>query len=435
MGERLNLRILLGEIYSLLFTSKLFLIGILLPALIFTLPSYTIKSSYSELIFFDDFNDGIADGWTEHLGSWNVINEEYFVTVGIVENGITSVNSLDLTDCIIETTMRFADTSVGFKAGILFRYTDNSHYYNYVLSNEYDNIVLDKYSPGHEDYGEAISDVGEGVRIIQEDVDYSLKLVIQGDTFTCYLNGEEVLSGSDDSYSSGKIGLWARRADVYFDDFKVYTRARTKINIMFTPNPAGPSQKVELYGILTEIGGTPIHPASVTIEYSLDDGTTWNYGLTLGTNLTGEFSRTFTAPAAGEYLVRVSYKGSGTYNPSSYTETLSVELQELASFDIWTDKTSYSIGETMEIYVRVNNPGVALAVKAIIKLKLPDGSIYGPLLDMRTTLPAGFDSGIVLWKSFTLPTVASGTYSWIAELRNPTTGALIDSDTWAWTVT
>jgi len=105
------------------------------------------------------------------------------------------------------------------------------------------------------------------------------------------------------------------------------------------------------------------------------------------------------------------------------------------SFEIWTDKTSYKIGETMKVYVRVRNPGAALPVRALIYLKLPSGALYGPLLDMKVTIPAGYDSGDVLWQSFTIPSAPLGNYAWIAELRNPTTNALIDDDAWPWQLT
>jgi len=104
------------------------------------------------------------------------------------------------------------------------------------------------------------------------------------------------------------------------------------------------------------------------------------------------------------------------------------------SFTIWTEgyKTTYHIGETMKVYVRVRNPGPALPVRAKIFLKLPSNALYGPLLDMNTTLPANYDSGKVLWQTFTIPTVPLGNYAWIAELRNPSTNALISQSTWSW---
>jgi len=176
-----------------------------------------------ELIFFDNFNDGVADGWTKHLGTWNVIDGEYRVSVvGLTEDGLSTVDILSLTDCAIETKLRFTD-AVGFKTGIVFRYTDNEHYYTFELSNEYDCVQFIKYTPEKPGYGVGIATTGEGNYSVHRDTSYLLKVIIQGNTFRGFINGEEVLAGADESYVTGKVGLRARRAEVYFDNFTVYT--------------------------------------------------------------------------------------------------------------------------------------------------------------------------------------------------------------------
>ncbi len=183
----------------------------------------TVRSN-PEIPFFDDFNDGVADGWAEHLGSWSVVSGEYRVSVpGIVENSLSIVDTLTLTECVIETKMRFTD-SVGFRAEIVFRYTDNEHYYTFGLSNEYDCAFLVIYTPGDTDYGDVFAHSGGDYSYpIQKDTDYVLKVAIRGDTFICFIDDEELFSGTDNTYDSGNVGLRARRADVYFDNFAVYS--------------------------------------------------------------------------------------------------------------------------------------------------------------------------------------------------------------------
>ena len=58
---------------------------------------------------------------------------------------------------------------------------------------------------------------------INPNIDYSLKVCIQGNRFACFLNGEEALSLTDDAYSSGQVGLHGQKADVFFDNFTVYS--------------------------------------------------------------------------------------------------------------------------------------------------------------------------------------------------------------------
>jgi hypothetical protein len=173
-------------------------------------------------LFFDDFEDDVADGWTEHMGAWSVISGEYRVSVpGIVENGLSTVDSLILTDCVIEAKVRFTD-AVGFRAELVFRYTDNERYYTFGLSNEYDVAFLSIYSPGDAEYGDILAHSGgDDSYPTETNTEYSLKVEIQGDMFKGFINGEEVCSGTDATYDSGKVGLRARRADAFFDDFTV----------------------------------------------------------------------------------------------------------------------------------------------------------------------------------------------------------------------
>jgi len=144
---------------------------------------------------------------------------------------------------------------------------------------------------------------------------------------------------------------------------------------------------------------------------------------TFGVPATDASGHPFSQWNIGEATTTITVNSTGTY--TAYYGP---------SFTIWTEgyKTTYHIGETMKVYVRVRNPGPALPVKAKIFLKLPSGTLYGPLLNMTVTIPANYDSGKVLWQTFTIPNAPLGTYAWIAELRNPSTNALISQYTWKW---
>ena len=193
------------------------------------------------ILFHDDFDEDVSERWIEHLGRWSVVDGKYFVSVGVVENGISTVKGLNIEDCIIETKLRFTD-AVGYRAGIVFRYIDNEHYYSFEIGNEYDEIDIIKYSPKNPGYGEKRTVIqpsyGNSSIVIKPNVDYILKIQIQGNMFTAYLNGQKVLSWTDDSYLSGGVGLRARRADVYFDYFTVYSinnfREENEVHDFFT---------------------------------------------------------------------------------------------------------------------------------------------------------------------------------------------------------
>jgi hypothetical protein len=49
-----------------------------------------------------------------------------------------------------------------------------------------------------------------------------IEVVIKGDTFTAYINGEAVLTGIDDTYSEGRAGLRTWNAtEICFDRFAI----------------------------------------------------------------------------------------------------------------------------------------------------------------------------------------------------------------------
>jgi hypothetical protein len=178
-----------------------------------------------------------------------------------------------------------------------------------------------------------------------------------------------------------------------------------------------------------------VYPASVTVEYSTDGGATWHYAWTLSTNAAGQFSTSFTAPGAGTYLVRCSYAGSGTYNPSSSTKTLTIQTPGAASVEIWTNKASYAKGETLTAYIQGFNTGSAISIRVNVWFGLPGGGTYMYQTYYTGTLPGYYTSPVYIWQMVTIPySAASGTYSVNAEIRNPSTNALIDSDTYYFTI-
>ena len=52
-----------------------------------------------------------------------------------------------------------------------------------------------------------------------------MKIVVEGNEFTCFLNDQETTVGTDNlgnEYVAGKVGVWAWQTKGSFDDFKVY---------------------------------------------------------------------------------------------------------------------------------------------------------------------------------------------------------------------
>jgi hypothetical protein len=93
-------------------------------------------------------------------------------------------------------------------------------------------------------------------------------------------------------------------------------RTNTRLYFNLLPNPVRVGTTVTLRGVLVDDASDPISSVSVRVEYSVNNGVSWTSIWTLTTNSYGIFSQTFAAPAASTYLMRVTYAGDATHQPS-----------------------------------------------------------------------------------------------------------------------
>ena len=115
-----------------------------------------------------------------------------------------------------------------------------------------------------------------------------------------------------------------------------------------------------------------------------------------------------------------------------YYDSITLDISP-PTFTVWTDKTDYEIGDTMNVYTRLTNPDVGFSVRATIEFRLPNGNT-GILYNEIRRLPAGYDSGTTLWRSDKLPAMRPGDYTWFASIKDPITNALISRSEWTWTI-
>jgi len=186
--------------------------------------------------------------------------------------------------------------------------------------------------------------------------------------------------------------------------YREIPKVDTVLDFSFTPNPAAPGDTVTLSGTLKTVGGSPVYPAQVRVEYSPDGGTTWHYIWTLNTNASGAFSQSFAAPTVGEYLVRVSYAGSTIYNPSSDTETLIVSgLTESWIYFIFTPNPA-STGQTVTLKgILVDDSSNPIGSAALtVRYSTDHGTTWHSALTLTTNQYGIFS------QTFTAP--STGTY-------------------------
>ena len=182
----------------------------------------------------------------------------------------------------------------------------------------------------------------------------------------------------------------------------------TQLFFNFDPNPVTVGTSVELEGILVDVNSNPISSASVRVEYSTNDGTTWNYFTTLTTNTYGEFSIVFTAPSVGTYLVIVRYAGDATYNPSRSTTYLgilsappavSTESSIYFNFSPNPVKSGTSV-QLKGILIQLGDPIAGASVK--VEYSTNNGASWNPFTTLTTNAYGIFST------TFTAP--GPGTY-------------------------
>ena len=90
-------------------------------------------------LFWDDFEDGNEDGWTEHNGAWNVVNNEYYQSANDATYLRTSNGDSSWVNYILETKIKIASGgATGGFAGVLFRFQNTTEHYAVILDDRPD---------------------------------------------------------------------------------------------------------------------------------------------------------------------------------------------------------------------------------------------------------------------------------------------------------
>jgi membrane-bound inhibitor of C-type lysozyme len=100
--------------------------------------------------------------------------------------------------------------------GLVFRFRDPKSYYVMRANALENNVRLYKMVNGNRlQFAAVNTKVTSGTW-------HTLRAVAKGDRITCYFDGKQVISASDKTYASGKVGLWTKADSVIaFDDLTV----------------------------------------------------------------------------------------------------------------------------------------------------------------------------------------------------------------------
>jgi hypothetical protein len=110
--------------------SKIIILSVVFSLLLFTKVNAAI-------LFEDDFNDGVADGWNEFSGTWSVINFEYVETNQSV-GGETFTGHPNWTSYIYEARIKRGDGDEDNDFGLIFYAQSTEDYLRFTIWSDYE---------------------------------------------------------------------------------------------------------------------------------------------------------------------------------------------------------------------------------------------------------------------------------------------------------
>lgn len=165
----------------------------------------------------------LPDAWTAATGTWMIANDvtnkamkQTARNKGEVFNVCVNKN-LNYKNLEMEVRVKALEGNEDRGGGLIWRYRDAMNYY-FARANPLENNFK-------------VFRVVNGTRKQLQSANaqfrtgewFTVKVVITGNTITCYYNGQKLLNITDDTYpDAGQVGFWSKADAVsLFDDFKV----------------------------------------------------------------------------------------------------------------------------------------------------------------------------------------------------------------------
>ncbi len=184
------------------------------------------------ILLSDDFEDGVADGWTAVTGAWSVETDgtKVYRQSSTTGDSASLSGAASWTDYSVEARVKpLSFNSAGGFARIYGRWKDASNWYYAVLRSA--NVLeLKKYVNGSSTL------LTSKPFTVTPGTWYTLKLEMVGSSLRVYVNGVLELSATDATFTSGQFAVGGFNASVQFDDVVVRSAAAD------TSPPAAPVQ-------------------------------------------------------------------------------------------------------------------------------------------------------------------------------------------------
>jgi hypothetical protein len=174
---------------------------------------------------FDDDGDGAAPaGFTSALGDWSVANDDSAPSGERVLRQTGSfanpdfpriiLDELTFDDVTVKTRCRPDSGVIDQACGLMFRLVDSDNYYITRANALEGNVRLYRVENG------VRTEFASTDRVITAGEWHTLEARATGNTFEVLWDDEKVLEASDDTFTTGHVGLWTKADSVTsYDDF------------------------------------------------------------------------------------------------------------------------------------------------------------------------------------------------------------------------
>ncbi|WP_168119535.1 S-layer homology domain-containing protein [Paenibacillus sp. HB172176] len=307
-----------------------------------------LASDLNNVLYNDDFEDGNTTGWTSNGGNWSVAADD---SNALVQKSSTTglLTAGDAwTDYVYEAQVKVPITNAN--AGIVFRALDNKNFYMYRVNASNQKLELYKCVGG------VMTMVSSTLITAVSNQWYALKVIVQGNTITGYLDGERKVewTNPEAELTAGKIGFRTTSAGAAFDNVLVtgikqaqtaqeadaskntvtLDRSNAAAGDTVTITAAGDRQSVE--GIAA--GDERFIPVTWTSTETGKDGSfSWN-------EEEGAYTSSYTASETGAHVV------TATFQKQSWIDSA------------WVNATTDIKSVTLSVYSSANAAGNSLSL-------------------------------------------------------------------------
>ena len=178
-----------------------------------------VPAAQAAALLSENFDDGVADGWSRSGGSWAVVTDGSLVyrQSGTSADAKAQVGSTTWTDYAVQARVK----PTGFNGsarhvGVVARAQSMTSFYALALTNTGRLEIIKRAS------GSPVTLAGVAASVVTGSW-YTLRLEASGSTLTGFLNGTPVVSATDGAFAAGRAGLATYYASASFDDVLVET--------------------------------------------------------------------------------------------------------------------------------------------------------------------------------------------------------------------